>query len=200
MELLETITLSPEVIFFLSKCFDRLNSITWLKILSIGLAPKLISESSLRQWSIIESSRDTLIFLLESLEFNFFNSKLIILIKDWSEKSEKIMVSSILLANSGVKNDSTFDFIFSFIKSELEDWENPTTPDDFSIISVPRFPVRTIKQLEKSEEIIDLVISEVAKQMGLEVKFKILLSEDSKINESKGVDAAQEVFDVEDIN
>ena len=36
--------------------------------------------------------------------------------------------------------------------------------------------------------------------MGLEVKFKILLSEDSKINESKGVDAAQEVFDVEDIN
>ena len=57
-----------------------------------------------------------------------------------------------------------------------------------------------LKQLEKSEEIIDLVISEVAKQMGLEVKFKILLSEDSKINESKGVDAAQEVFDVEDIN
>ena len=55
-------------------------------------------------------------------------------------------------------------------------------------------------QLQFKEEIIDLVISEVAKQMGLEVKFKILLSEDSKINESKGVDAAQEVFDVEDIN
>ena len=57
-----------------------------------------------------------------------------------------------------------------------------------------------LKELEKSEEVIDLVILEVAEKMGIEVKIKISLSEESKLVESKGLDAAQEVFDVEDLN
>ena len=57
-----------------------------------------------------------------------------------------------------------------------------------------------LKELEKSKEVIDLVISEVAEKMGIEVSIKILLSEESKLKESKGLDAAQEVFDVEDLN
>ena len=57
-----------------------------------------------------------------------------------------------------------------------------------------------LKELEKSEEVIDLLISEVAEKMGIEVGIKILLSEESKLKESKGLDAAQEVFDVEDLN
>ncbi len=36
--------------------------------------------------------------------------------------------------------------------------------------------------------------------MGIEVSIKILLSEKSKVGESKGLDAAQEVFEVEDLN
>ena len=57
-----------------------------------------------------------------------------------------------------------------------------------------------LKELEKSEEVIDLVISEVAEKMGIEVNIKISISEESKLVESKGLDAAQEVFDVEDLN
>ena len=57
-----------------------------------------------------------------------------------------------------------------------------------------------LKELEKSEEVIDLVISEVAEKMGIEVNIKISISEESKLGESKGLDAAQEVFDVEDLN
>ena len=57
-----------------------------------------------------------------------------------------------------------------------------------------------LKELEKSEEVIDLVKSEVVEKMGIEVNIKILLSEESKLGESKGLDAAQEVFDVEDLN
>lgn len=57
-----------------------------------------------------------------------------------------------------------------------------------------------LKELEKSEEVIDLVISEVSEKMGIEVNIKISISEESKLGESKGLDAAQEVFDVEDLN
>ena len=57
-----------------------------------------------------------------------------------------------------------------------------------------------LKELEKSEEVIDLVMSEVAEKMGIEVKIEISISEESKLVESKGLDAAQEVFDVEDLN
>lgn len=57
-----------------------------------------------------------------------------------------------------------------------------------------------LKELEKSEEVIDLLISEVAEKMGIDVNIKILLSEKSKSGDSKGLDAAQEVFEVEDLN
>jgi len=57
-----------------------------------------------------------------------------------------------------------------------------------------------LHELEKSQEVLDLVISEVAKKMGIEVSIKILLSEKSRVGESKGLDAAQEVFEVEDLN
>ena len=57
-----------------------------------------------------------------------------------------------------------------------------------------------LKELEKSEEVIDLLISEVAEKMGINVNIKILLSEKSKSGDSKGLDAAQEVFEVEDLN
>ena len=57
-----------------------------------------------------------------------------------------------------------------------------------------------LQELKKSEEVIDLVISEVAKKMGIEIGIKILLSEKSTLGESKGLDAAQEVFEVEDLN
>ncbi len=36
--------------------------------------------------------------------------------------------------------------------------------------------------------------------MGIEVNIEICLSEKSKSGDSKGLDAAQEVFDVEDLN
>ncbi len=57
-----------------------------------------------------------------------------------------------------------------------------------------------LKELEKSDEVIDLVISEVAEKMGIKVNIEISISEESKLVESKGLDAAQEVFDVEDLN
>ena len=57
-----------------------------------------------------------------------------------------------------------------------------------------------LKELEKSEEVIDLLISEVAEKMGIDVNIKILLSEKSKSGDLKGLDAAQEVFEVEDLN
>jgi len=57
-----------------------------------------------------------------------------------------------------------------------------------------------LSELQKSHEVLDLVISEVAKKMGIEVSIKILLSEKSRVGESKGLDAAQEVFEVEDLN
>ncbi len=57
-----------------------------------------------------------------------------------------------------------------------------------------------LQELKKSDEVIDLVISEVVKKMGIEINIKILLSEKSKLGESKGLDAAQEVFEVEDLN
>mgnify|MGYP001167719001 CR=1 FL=1 len=57
-----------------------------------------------------------------------------------------------------------------------------------------------LQELKKSEEVLDLVISEVAKTMGIEINIKLSLSEDSKLGESKGLEAAQEVFDVEDLN
>ncbi len=57
-----------------------------------------------------------------------------------------------------------------------------------------------LQELQKSQEVLDLVIFEVAKKMGIEISIKIVLSEESKLGESKGIDAAQEVFDVEDVN
>ena len=47
---------------------------------------------------------------------------------------------------------------------------------------------------------IDLVIKEVREKMGIEISIKIFLSDKSKSDDMKGLDAAQEVFDVENLN
>ena len=55
-------------------------------------------------------------------------------------------------------------------------------------------------ELKKSQDIIDLLKSIIAKMMGLEVVVKITLSlnADNKDKE-KGLSVAQEIFDVEDL-
>ena len=57
-----------------------------------------------------------------------------------------------------------------------------------------------LQELQKSEEVIDLVIKEVREKMGIEISIKIFLSDKSKSGDMKGLDAAQEVFDVENLN
>jgi hypothetical protein len=56
------------------------------------------------------------------------------------------------------------------------------------------------EELKKSEEIIDLLKSIIAKMMGLEIIVKVTLSLDTKKNnQEKGLSVAQEIFDVEDL-
>ena len=54
-------------------------------------------------------------------------------------------------------------------------------------------------ELKKTTEITDLIKSEVAKLMGLEVTVKIEISETVINKEEGGISAAQEIFDVEDL-
>ena len=54
-------------------------------------------------------------------------------------------------------------------------------------------------ELKKTTEITDLIKSEVAKLMGLEVTVKIEISETVVNKEEGGISAAQEIFDVEDL-
>ena len=56
------------------------------------------------------------------------------------------------------------------------------------------------EELKKSEEIIDLLKSVIAKMMGLEIIVKVTHSLDTKKNnQDKGLSVAQEIFDVEDL-
>ena len=56
------------------------------------------------------------------------------------------------------------------------------------------------EELKKSEEIIDLLKSVIAKMMGLEIIVKVTHSPDTKKNnQDKGLSVAQEIFDVEDL-
>ena len=56
------------------------------------------------------------------------------------------------------------------------------------------------EELKKSDEIIDLLKSVIAKMMGLEILVKVTLSPDTiKNNQDKGLSVAQEIFDVADL-
>ena len=55
-------------------------------------------------------------------------------------------------------------------------------------------------ELKKSSEINDLVKSEIAKLMGIEISVMIEISEITKKSEDGGITAAQEIFDVEDLS
>ena len=55
-------------------------------------------------------------------------------------------------------------------------------------------------ELKKSSEITDLVKSEIAKLMGIEISVIIEISEITKKSEDSGITAAQEIFDVEDLS
>ena len=56
------------------------------------------------------------------------------------------------------------------------------------------------EELKKSQEIIDLLKSIIAKMMGLEILVKVTLSINAKKkNQEKGLSVAQEIFDVEDL-
>ena len=55
-------------------------------------------------------------------------------------------------------------------------------------------------ELKKSSEITDLVKSEIAKLMGIEISVIIEISEITKKSEDGGITAAQEIFDVEDLS
>ena len=85
---------------------------------------------------------------------------------------------------------------FSYLTAVKPEVENNDTINLF----VDKDNEFLLQELHKSQEVLDLVISEVEKRMGIEVSIKILLSEKSKVGESKGLDAAQEVFEVEDLN
>ena len=55
-------------------------------------------------------------------------------------------------------------------------------------------------ELKKSSEITDLVKSEIAKLMGIEINVIIEISETANKSEDGGITAAQEIFDVEDLS
>ena len=55
-------------------------------------------------------------------------------------------------------------------------------------------------ELKKSSEINDLVKSEIAKLMGIEISVIIEISEITNKSEDSGITAAQEIFDVEDLS
>ena len=55
-------------------------------------------------------------------------------------------------------------------------------------------------ELKKTSEISDLVRSEIAKLMGIEINVIIEISEIVNKSEDGGITAAQEIFDVEDLS
>ena len=97
----------------------------------------------------------------------------------------------------------------------LEEMKQELTPRKYSYLTAVRADVEEedvinlivdkeneflFEELKKSDEIIDLLKSIIAKMMGLEIIVKVTLSLDTKKNiQEKGLSVAQEIFDVEDL-
>ncbi|MDB0016787.1 DNA polymerase III subunit gamma/tau [Acidimicrobiia bacterium] len=128
--------------------------------------------------------------------------------------SEISIPKNISKKNSTPKKESLGNFDVFWPKI-LEEMKQALTPRKYSYLTAVRAEVEEedvinlivdkeneflFEELKKSEEIIDLLKSIIAKMMGLEIIVKVTLSLDTKKNNhEKGLSVAQEIFDVEDL-
>lgn len=128
--------------------------------------------------------------------------------------SETSIPKNISKKNSTPKKESLGNFDVFWPKI-LEEMKQELTPRKYSYLTAVRADVEEedvinlivdkeneflFEELKKSEEIIDLLKSIIAKMMGLEIIVKVTLSLDTKKNnQEKGLSVAQEIFDVEDL-
>ena len=132
--------------------------------------------------------------------------------QDMSAKSNSPKTTS--KKNSASKKESLGNFDVFWPKI-LEEMKKDLSPRKYSYVTAIRAEVEEedtinlfvdkeneflFEELKKSEEIIDLLKSVIAKMMGLEILVKVTLSPDTiKNNQDKGLSVAQEIFDVEDL-
>jgi hypothetical protein len=132
--------------------------------------------------------------------------------QDMSPKSSSSKTTS--KKNSTSKRESLGNFDVFWPKI-LEEMKKDLSPRKYSYLTAIRAEVEEedtinlivdkeneflFEELKKSEEIIDLLKSVIAKMMGLEILVKVTLSPDTiKNNQDKGLSVAQEIFDVEDL-
>ena len=161
----------------------------------------------------------TIGYRLDLLEGRFSNEK----IPAKETRPAEVEKEKILPDNSYQKNirkDSSskkeslgnFDVFWPKI---LEEMKKELTPRKFSYVTAVRAEVEEedtinlivdkeneflFEELKKSQEIIDLLKSIIAKMMGLEILVRVTLSINAKKkNQEKGLSVAQEIFDVEDL-
>ena len=132
--------------------------------------------------------------------------------QDMSPKSSSSKTTS--KKNSIPKKESLGNFDVFWPKI-LEEMKKDLSPRKYSYVTAIRAEVEEedtinlivdkeneflFEELKKSDEIIDLLKSVIAKMMGLEILVKVTLSPDTiKNNQDKGLSVAQEIFDVEDL-
>ena len=132
--------------------------------------------------------------------------------QDMSPKSSSSKTTS--KKNSIPKKESLGNFDVFWPKI-LEEMKKDLSPRKYSYLTAIRAEVEEedtinlivdkeneflFEELKKSDEIIDLLKSVIAKMMGLEILVKVTLSPDTiKNNQDKGLSVAQEIFDVEDL-
>ena len=132
--------------------------------------------------------------------------------QDMSPKSNSPKTTS--KKNSASKKESLGNFDVFWPKI-LEEMKKDLSPRKYSYLTAIRAEVEEedtinlivdkeneflFEELKKSEEIIDLLKSVIAKMMGLEIIVKVTHSPDTKKNnQDKGLSVAQEIFDVEDL-
>ena len=132
--------------------------------------------------------------------------------QDMSPKSNSPKTTS--KKNSASKKESLGNFDVFWPKI-LEEMKKDLSPRKYSYVTAISAEVEEedtinlivdkeneflFEELKKSEEIIDLLKSVIAKMMGLEIIVKVTHSPDTKKNnQDKGLSVAQEIFDVEDL-
>ena len=132
--------------------------------------------------------------------------------QDMSAKSNSPKTTS--KKNSASKKESLGNFDVFWPKI-LEEMKKDLSPRKYSYVTAISAEVEEedtinlivdkeneflFEELKKSEEIIDLLKSVIAKMMGLEIIVKVTHSPDTKKNnQDKGLSVAQEIFDVEDL-
>ena len=132
--------------------------------------------------------------------------------QDMSSKSSSPKTTS--KKNSASKKESLGNFDVFWPKI-LEEMKKDLSPRKYSYVTAISAEVEEedtinlivdkeneflFEELKKSEEIIDLLKSVIAKMMGLEIIVKVTHSPDTKKNnQDKGLSVAQEIFDVEDL-